>query len=75
MKIVTSVSRIAIVVAMAASCHAVVSAQISTFTSSDPAPDPADDIIVTGIRATGITAAESAAPIKVLDEEMLSHVG
>lgn len=34
-----------------------------------------DEIIVTGTRATGITAAESAAPIKVLDAEMLSHVG
>lgn len=48
-------------------------------TASDPvvAPDPQDDaeIIVTGTRATGITAAESAAPIKVLGEEALSHVG
>ena len=34
-----------------------------------------DAIIVTGTRATGITAAESAAPIKVLGAEELSHVG
>ncbi|HEX8412423.1 MAG TPA: TonB-dependent receptor plug domain-containing protein, partial [Sphingomicrobium sp.] len=44
----------------------------------DPIPDPdqlGSDIIVTGTRATGVTAAESAAPIKVLDQETLSHVG
>ncbi len=34
-----------------------------------------DEVIVTGTRATGITAAESAAPIKVLGAETLSHVG
>jgi iron complex outermembrane receptor protein len=33
------------------------------------------EIIVTGTRAGGITAAESAAPIKVLGEEALEHVG
>ena len=49
--------------------------------TAPPGPAPQDDlqigndIIVTGTRATGITAAESAAPIKVLDEETLSHVG
>ena len=49
-------------------------------TAADPDPDPqaslaGDDIIVTGTRATGISAAESAAPIKVLGAEELSHVG
>ncbi|WP_174296933.1 TonB-dependent receptor plug domain-containing protein, partial [Sphingomonas bacterium] len=34
-----------------------------------------NDIIVTGTRAGGITAAESATPIKVLNAETLSHVG
>lgn len=56
---------------------------VSATTMSDPDPDPntaapvqkGDEIIVTGTRATGITAAESAAPIKVLGEETLSHVG
>jgi len=56
---------------------------VSATTMSDPEPDPTeatpaqkgDEIIVTGTRATGITAAESAAPIKVLGEEALSHVG
>ena len=43
-----------------------------------PPADPdqvGNDVIVTGTRATGITAAESAAPIKVLGAEMLEHVG
>jgi iron complex outermembrane receptor protein len=53
-------------------------------TPVEPTPSPlADgepqqdnsDIIVTGTRAGGITAAESAAPIKVLDADALSHVG
>ena len=42
----------------------------------EPEPDQlGDDIIVTGTRATGTTAAESAAPIKVLDADVLSRVG
>ena len=36
---------------------------------------PDDEIIVTGTRAGGITAAESAAPIKVLGEEAIQRVG
>jgi len=47
-------------------------------TAADPdpqGPTPGDDIIVTGTRATGVTAAESPAPIKVLGAEELSHVG
>ncbi|TXC70053.1 TonB-dependent receptor [Sphingomonas ginsenosidivorax] len=74
MKIVTSVSRGALAVAMIAGCPAFASAQ-ELAAAARTAVDPGDDIIVTGTRATGITAAESAAPIKVLDEEMLSHVG
>ncbi|WP_226896218.1 TonB-dependent siderophore receptor [Polymorphobacter sp. PAMC 29334] len=42
--------------------------------SNAAGPDESD-IIVTGTRASGITAAESAAPIKVLDAETLQHVG
>ncbi|MCB8835484.1 hypothetical protein LJD42_28470, partial [Escherichia coli] len=42
---------------------------------SDAGQQQGNDIIVTGTRATGITAAESAAPIKVLDADTLSHVG
>ncbi len=74
MKLVTSVSRGAMAIAMIAGCHTVVSAQ-EIASETRTLGDPGDDIIVTGTRATGITAAESAAPIKVLDEEMLSHVG
>ena len=33
------------------------------------------EIIVTGTRASGVTAAESAAPIKVLGAEAIEHVG
>ena len=43
--------------------------------SADAAADPGGEIIVTGTRASGITAAESAAPIKVLGAEMIQHVG
>jgi iron complex outermembrane receptor protein len=39
------------------------------------AVDDSSEIIVTGTRAGGITAAESAAPIKVLSAETLQHVG
>jgi iron complex outermembrane receptor protein len=41
-------------------------------------PDPADagsEIIVTGTRATGMQAAESAAPVQVLGQEAISRVG
>ena len=51
--------------------------------AADPAPDPNeagaaapdDAIIVTGTRVTGITAAESAAPIKLVSADAISHVG
>ncbi|CAN5227617.1 TonB-dependent receptor [soil metagenome] len=54
--------------------------------ASDPppeAPGPAvsadqetpSDVIVTGTRTLGVTAVESAAPIKLFDEATLSHVG
>ncbi|PTQ08265.1 TonB-dependent receptor [Sphingomonas oleivorans] len=40
------------------------------------APDvEGGDIIVTGTRTTGLQAAESAAPIQLLNEEAISHVG
>ncbi|HEX7852371.1 MAG TPA: TonB-dependent receptor [Sphingobium sp.] len=37
--------------------------------------DAPSDIIVTGTRQTGISAADSAAPIQVLSSDQLSHVG
>jgi len=50
-------------------------AQTIASTDTQPAGQIPDDIIVTGTRASGITAAESAAPIKVLDADIMSHVG
>ncbi|EQB30531.1 TonB-dependent receptor plug domain-containing protein [Sphingobium ummariense] len=40
-----------------------------------PQADDGTAIIVTGTRAVGMSAAESAAPIQVLSEEAISHVG
>ena len=74
MKTVNAVSRTAMAIAIVASCHGVALAQ-EIVGEARALVEPGDDVIVTGTRATGITAAESAAPIKVLDEEMLSHVG
>ena len=50
-------------------------AQTIASTDTQPTGQIPDDIIVTGTRASGITAAESAAPIKVLDADIMSHVG
>lgn len=41
----------------------------------EPQADEGAAIIVTGTRAVGMQAAESAAPIQVLSEEAISHVG
>jgi iron complex outermembrane receptor protein len=50
-------------------------AKAQTAPEDPAATEPASDIIVTGTRQTGITAAESAAPIKLVNQEMMSHVG
>ena len=73
MKTVTSISRGALAVALASLSTAAAHAQAVEVAAQASAPG--DDIIVTGTRATGITAAESAAPIKVLDADLMSHVG
>ncbi|WP_420144609.1 TonB-dependent receptor plug domain-containing protein [Sphingobium sp.] len=41
----------------------------------EPQTDDGAAIIVTGTRAVGITAADAAAPVQVLSEEAISHVG
>ena len=79
------VSRIALGIALFQSFTAVAGAQQLAATATTPPgpapqqsteiPEVGNDIIVTGTRAGGITAAESAAPIKVLGAETLSHVG
>ncbi len=73
MKTVTSISRGALAVALAS--LSTVAAHAQAVEVAAQASAPGDDIIVTGTRATGITAAESAAPIKVLDADLMSHVG
>ena len=85
------ISRLALAVALSAGATSVAGAQqIASNTNVSPATvaqaadtaqssaDPqqvGNEVIVTGTRTTGITAAESAAPIKVLSAETLSHVG
>ena len=85
MKIATQVSTMALVMALSSGFVREASAQEmaslaptdQTGRSDEPAEiaQVGDEIIVTGTRAGGITAAESAAPIKVLGAETLSHVG
>ncbi|MCP1468409.1 iron complex outermembrane receptor protein [Sphingobium sp. OAS761] len=41
----------------------------------EPQADEGTAIIVTGTRAVGISAAEAAAPVQVLSQEAISHVG
>jgi iron complex outermembrane receptor protein len=50
----------------------------SVFAQEVAPAEPVDlgsEIIVTGTRATGLQAAESAAPVQVLGQEAISHVG
>jgi iron complex outermembrane recepter protein len=70
MKTTGSVSRAAIVIAGLMTSH--------SLWAQDAAPaeeETGDAIIVTGTRQTGITAAESATPIKLLSEDAISSVG
>jgi iron complex outermembrane receptor protein len=86
MKRTSTISRTALAVALLAGwqdeaqAQAVAeAAQVTTAaaaaTADTPQTEVGNDVIVTGTRSTGITAAESAAPIKVLGAEMLEHVG
>jgi iron complex outermembrane recepter protein len=43
--------------------------------AAEQPPEGAGDIIVTGTRATGTMAAESATPIQLISEDAISHVG
>ncbi|WP_028055805.1 TonB-dependent receptor plug domain-containing protein [Sphingobium bisphenolivorans] len=43
--------------------------------AQEPQADDGTAIIVTGTRAVGMQAAEAAAPVQVLSEEAISHVG
>ena len=71
------ISRVAITVALIALGQ---TAHAEDAAPAAPASGPegqasGDEIIVTGTRTTGITAAESAAPIKLVGAEAIAHVG
>ncbi len=76
MSLLASVSRAALVLAAVAAvpAHAQEAPPASPGQASED-QQVGGEVIVTGTRASGITAAESAAPIKVLGAETLSHVG
>lgn len=79
MKSISAVSRSALIIASLFTAQAAQAADAAAEAAAADAPPaeeaPATEIIVTGTRAGGITAAESATPIKVLGEEALSRVG
>lgn len=70
-------SRTAIALALLAGSSAAWAADDAAAPPAAAAPDaaPGSEIIVTGTRAIGITAAESAAPIKLVGSDAISHVG
>lgn len=47
----------------------------SAAAGNQPPDTQSSDIIVTGVRGTGVAASESPAPIKLVSEAALSHVG
>jgi len=51
------------------------SAAVAQTSSADAAENDTATIIVTGTRSSGITAAASATPIKLVSEEAIAHVG
>ncbi len=57
------------------SAYAQVAAKQVGAPTTETSTDENSDIIVTGTRQTGIRASDSAAPIQILGEEALSHVG
>ena len=71
------ISRMAVAAALLASSQVTWAADPAPAAPADAAPATSgdDEIIVTGTRATGITAAESAAPIKLVGAETIAHVG
>jgi iron complex outermembrane recepter protein len=72
MKTTRFVSKIALVAGMLTISHSAFAADAPEPAAEEPA---GGEIIVTGTRTTGITAAESATPIKLLNEEAISRVG
>ncbi|USI73143.1 TonB-dependent receptor plug domain-containing protein [Sphingomonas morindae] len=72
---VPSLVRIALVVALASSTAAFGQSPPGAAPEAPGGVDEQSDIIVTGTRASGITVAESAAPIKLVGADAISHVG
>ncbi len=60
---------------MATSALAAFPAHAQTAPAAEPQEDEGSEIIVTGTRASGMQAAESAAPIQILGAEALGKVG
>lgn len=76
MKTVDMISRGAMVIALATMSQAAFAQEIPGGSGTNEAGvEAGSEIIVTGTRTTGITAAESAAPIKLLSAEAIEHVG
>ena len=75
MKTMVSYAALAIALLLPAPVFAAAVPSAAPEPGSNSAGPDESDIIVTGTRARGITAAESAAPIKVLDAETIQHVG
>lgn len=75
MRINSTISLFALATVLASTAPAL--AQVTDPTPAAPptGSTPGSEIIVTGTRATGITAAESAAPIKLVGSEAIAHVG
>ena len=79
MNLFSVVSRSALAATLAFGATAI--AQTTPSAQTAPGPSGATDtaagseIIVTGTRASGVTVAESAAPIKIVGAEAISHVG
>ncbi len=72
MKTIGPVSRTVIAIAGLVASHAAWAQETTAPADEELA---GSDIIVTGTRKVGLTAAESATPIKLLSEEDISHVG
>jgi iron complex outermembrane receptor protein len=71
---VNSKAKIVLSLLVASSWSSVAFAQEAAV-PAEAAPADGGEIIVTGTRATGLQAVESAAPVQVLGEEAISHVG
>lgn len=76
MRAMSMISRGALAIALMAGSASVSAQTVGADQSGNAAGVSTDgDVIVTGTRATGITAAESATPIKLLSSEAMEHVG